>query len=150
MKDTDSIKSQLFEMTTSFCKMYLDEEYEQLSVRMIEKMARKRSIPFTAGRTEIWAAAIIHSLGQINFLYDKKVTPHISLDQLIDYFKVSKSTVGQKAKIIRDMFKMQYWDGEFSTTRMKQNNPFANLAVVSMNGTPFIVPKSNLNELFSD
>jgi hypothetical protein len=33
-------------------------------------MSRKRNVPFLYGRMEIWAAAIIHALGSINFLFD--------------------------------------------------------------------------------
>ena len=30
-------------------------------------MARKREVPFVARRIEIWAAAVIHARGTINF-----------------------------------------------------------------------------------
>ena len=49
---------------------------------------------------------------------------------LINYFGTSKSTVSQKAKLIRDMFKMGYWDKEFSTNRMREDNPFSDLVMV--------------------
>ena len=48
----------------------------------------------------------------------------------------------QKSKIIRDLLKLGYYDSEFSTTRMKQNDPFAKLIMV--NG--FIVPKEPVSE----
>ena len=54
----------------------------------------------------------------------------MSPDTLCDYFGVSKRTVSQKAKLIRDMFKMGYYDTEFSTEHMKENNPLARLALV--------------------
>jgi hypothetical protein len=53
------------------------------------------------------------------------------MDDICNHFGVSKSTVGQKAKLIRDMFKMGHYNPEFSTERMLKNNPFANLAMIN-------------------
>jgi hypothetical protein len=132
--------SQLIEMTADFCDEHANAEYRELCELLIRKMARKRSVPFLSGRVEIWAAAVVHALATINFLYDKSLTPHTTFDVLANHFGVVKSTVTAKAKVIRDMLKMEYFDDEFSTEHMKQNNPYANL--VSLNG--FIVDIENL------
>lgn len=121
---------QLTEMTAAFCREHVDAEHERLCKRLIDKMARKRAVPFLSGRMEIWAAAIVHALGSINFLFDKSFPPHTSPEAICDYFGVSKSTVGQKARVIREMFKLGYYDPEFSTEHMKQRNPFARMELV--------------------
>jgi len=36
----------LLEMTGSFCRQYLDEDYKQLCEKLIGKMCRKRNVPF--------------------------------------------------------------------------------------------------------
>ncbi len=139
MKDKVVIEEKakkLIEMTAGFCDKYLDEEYKQLCGKLILKMKRKRNVPFLSGKLEIWAAAIIYALGRINFLFDKSFKPYVSGDDICNYFGTSKSTTSQKAKFILDTFKMGYYDDEFSTTRMKERNPFSKMAVV--NG--FIVP----------
>ena len=128
-------------MTGGFCNEYLDEDYKQLCENIIQKMSRKRNVPFLSGKLEIWAAAIVYALGQINFLFDNSFKPYASADDICDYFGTSKSTTGQKAKLIRDMFKMRYYDDEFSTIRTKENNPFSDLVmvngfIVSMNSLP--------------
>lgn len=125
------IKNQLINLTNDFCKKHVNEEYADLSRKLIDKMARKRAVPFLAGRLEIWAAAVIHALGTINFLYDRKTTPYVSYDTVIEHFDVSKSTVGQKSKLIRDMFNMQHFDAEFSTKAILRDNPFDRLAMVN-------------------
>jgi hypothetical protein len=51
---------QLIKMTTGFCGTYLDTDYNQLCEKLIQKMSRKRDIPFLSGRLEIWAAAIVY------------------------------------------------------------------------------------------
>src|SRR5688572_30959709 len=101
-----AIGQQLIQMTHAFCRAHADEEYAALCRKLIEKMARKRSVPFLSGRGEIWAAAIVYALGSINFLFDKSFAPHASPDTICEYFEVSKSTVAQKARLIRNLFKL--------------------------------------------
>jgi len=130
----------LAEMTGKFCDEHLDNEYKQLCEKLIQKMSRKRNVPFLYGSVEIWAAVIIHALGRINFLFDRSFRPYVSAEDISRHFGASKSTVSQKAKVIRDTLRLQYWDDEFSTEYMRKNNPFANLTMI--NG--FIVDKRNL------
>lgn len=133
----------LIQMTNGFCDSHLDQEYKVLCEKLIRKMSRKKVVPFLSGRMEIWAAAVVYALGSINFLFDKSFTPYVSTDDLCDYFGTKKSTTGQKAKVIRDMFKLYYYDDEFSTAEMKKNNPFASFASnVFLDGMP--IPLSAL------
>jgi hypothetical protein len=87
-------------------------------------------VPFLSGRLEIWAAAVVYALGQINFLFDKSFEPYVSATDLCNYFGTSQSTTSQKAKIIRDMFKMRYFDDEFSTERMQKENPLNEFVMI--------------------
>ncbi|MFH1127291.1 MAG: DUF6398 domain-containing protein [archaeon] len=119
-------------LTTEFSDKHLDAEYKELCEKLIMKMARKRNVPFRYGKPEIWAAAVIHAVGNINFLFDKSFKPYISAEDLCDYFGASTSAVTGKSKSIRDMFRMGYWDRDFSTRRMKEKDPYANM--VSING----------------
>lgn len=114
----------LVEMTAGFCDACLDEEYKQLCEKLILKTSRKRNVPFLYCPLETWAAAVIHALGSINLLFDPSFKPYVSREDISNYFGTSKSTVSQKAKVIRDMFKMRYWDNDFSTIRMMENKPF--------------------------
>jgi hypothetical protein len=131
-------KNALIEMTDGFVDRYLDEDYKMLCRKLIDKMSRKRQVPFLSGRLEIWAAAVVYALGQINFLFDKSFEPYVSATDLCDYFGASQSTTSQKAKKIRDMFKMRYFNEEFSTERMQKENPLNEFVMI--NG--LIVPVS--------
>lgn len=125
------LQRQLTEMTAAFCRQHVDAEYERLCKKLIDKMARKRVVPFLSGRVEIWAAAIVYALGGINFLFDKSFLPHATPDALCQHFHASKRTVTQKAKLIRDMFNLGYFDPEFSTEHMASNNPLSRLRLVN-------------------
>ena len=129
----------LIQMTNGFCERYLDEEYKELCEKLIRKMSRKRVVPFLSGKIEIWAAAVVYALGGINFLFDKSSKPHATPDDICNYFGTSKSTTGQKAKTIRDKFKLHYFDSEFSTKELLDKSPFSN---VFLNGMP--IPISSL------
>ncbi|MGA9189809.1 MAG: DUF6398 domain-containing protein [Methanosarcina sp.] len=53
--------------------------------------------------------------GRSIFLFDKGFEPYVSAIDLCDYFGTSQSTISQKAKTIRDISRMRYFDEEFST-----------------------------------
>jgi hypothetical protein len=110
-----------------FCTAHLDEEYYEISERLVKKMGRKRAVPFVSGQVEIWAAAVIHAIGSVNFLFDKASKPYTSIDEINDFFGTKKTTTGGKSKIIRDLFKMTYYDKEFSTKALQASSPFNNL-----------------------
>mgnify|MGYP001572194840 FL=1 len=135
MKEIKSIvpemQERLIKMTAGFCNEYLDEEYKGLCEKLILKMSRKRNVPFLSGRIEIWAAAVIYTIGSINFLFDKSFKPYVTAGDICNYFGTSQSTTSQKAKLIRDMFKLEYWNKEFSTRYMMESSPFLNLTMLN-------------------
>jgi len=64
-------QQQIIALTSRFCREILkDDEYAALAEKMLLKLGRKRNVPFETGKVEIWAAAVIHALGSINFLFD--------------------------------------------------------------------------------
>jgi len=130
-------KNQILQLINEFCALKLDNEYIELSKQLLNKLGRKRDVPFMSGKIEIWAAAVIHALGTINFLFDKASEPYATVDDINSFFGTNKSSTGAKSKLIRDLLKLGYFDNEFSTTRMRQNNPFDQLMI--FNG--IIIPK---------
>ena len=135
-------ENKLLELTGVFCTQNLDDEYFQLSEKLIKKLGRKRNVPFESGKIEIWAASIIHTLGLINFLFDKSGKPYISVSEINDYFGTKQSTVTGKSKQIRDLLKLSYFDKDFSIRTMRNSNPMENM--VMLDG--FIVPLDSIPE----
>ncbi|MBC8180112.1 hypothetical protein H8E88_03210 [candidate division KSB1 bacterium] len=141
MKEKEAIenrKNQIIDLIKEFCSQKLDNDYFELSDRLLDKLGRKRFVPFMSGKIEIWAAAVIHALGSINFLFDKSFQPYTTIDEINEFFGTNKSTTGSKSKIIRDLLNLSYFDSEFSTIHVKQNNPFDKLMMVD----GFIVSKN--------
>jgi len=127
-KETIIIKQkEIIHLAKTFCDEYLDEDYAELSEKLICKLGRKHTVPFVTGKTAIWAAAVIHALGTINFLFDKSFEPYVSTGVVNDFFGTKQATVGNKSKQIRDLLKLGHWDAEFSTKHMKKSNPYKDL-----------------------
>ena len=123
-------QQQILDLVGEFCTKRLDSDYFELSKNLTLKLGRKRNVPFITGQPKVWAAAIIHALGTINFLFDKSFEPYITLDELNDFFGTTKSTTRNKSKQIRDLLKLNYYDKEFSTGKMQGANPFKSMAMV--------------------
>lgn len=131
----------------NFCDQFLDEEYKAIVDKLIGKLSRKRPSPLLRGKEEIWAAGIVHAVGQVNFLNDRSFEPYISFDDLNIHFGTKKSSVGNKAADIRNMFKMDRMSNfEFMTSSRKGEHPLYNSVMV--NG--FIVPVSSLPKEYQE
>jgi len=133
-------EDKLIELTRTFCSQKLDDDYFKICEKLIRKLGRKRDVPFQRGNLEIWAAAVVYSIGSINFLFDKSFQPYMTAEQISEFFGTKNSTVSNKAREIKDMFNMSPFSSEFSTQRMAENNPFNNLVMVD----GFIVPIDSL------
>ena len=58
-------------LITDFCNQYLNDEYRELCLHLLEKLCRKRPSPLLAGRKNTWAAAIIYAITTNNFIWTK-------------------------------------------------------------------------------
>jgi hypothetical protein len=133
---------ELLGMVKEFCEKNLDNDYAVLCEKLVKKMGRKREVPFMSGQLNIWAASIVHAIGSINFLFDSSFEPYITVDMLNEYFGTKKTTVTNKSKQIKDMFKLGCLDKDFSTQHMTENNPFSKMVMVD----GMIVPLEGLPE----
>ncbi len=101
-------------LTDEFCEKYLNEEYATLCRKLAAALARKRPSPLERGAIAIWACGIVYALGSVNFLFDRSSNPHMRADELCDAFGVNMRSGANKAKAIRDLFKMNYFSVEWT------------------------------------
>jgi len=135
-------EKELLGLTDTFCEQKLDGDYSQLCKKLILKLGRKLEVPFKRGKIEIWAAAVVYAIGSINFLFDKSFEPYLTAEQISEYFGTKNSTVSNKARQIKEMFDMSYFNPEFLTQRMTESNPINDMVMVD----GFIVPLSSIPE----
>lgn len=144
--DIKNREKQLLDLTKTFCAEMLDDEYSRLCEKLILKLGRKRDVPFQRGKIEIWAAAVVHAIGSINFLFDKSFEPYMSAEQISDYFGTKNSTVSNKARQIKEMFDIWHFDSDFSTQYVSDRNPMNDMVMVD----GFIVPLSSIPQHYQE
>lgn len=118
-----SLAEQVIAVTDQVCRDHLDEEYGDLCRRLVGKLARKRPSPLARGDLRIWAAGVVYAVGQINFVFDPAQTPHATTDQLSAALGVKKTTMANKAGIIRKALNLGQLDPEFSRQELVKKNP---------------------------
>lgn len=131
-KKSDSVPSkmqpaydEIVALTDAVCREHLDEEYAELARKIAAALARKRPSPLERRRRDVWAAAIVYSPGNVNFLFDKTQVPHMKADELAGLFGVSQRTVANKARQIKDILKMPQMDSKWWRSSKMETNPLA-------------------------
>lgn len=115
-----------------FCAQFLDENYRKLIVEATVALCRKRPSPLLRGRENIWAAAIIHAVGTVNFLFDSSQTPHCRASQIYEFFDTAASTSQNKSKEIRDMLGMSMSHFKWLLPSRLESHP--HIWIVQVNG----------------
>ncbi|SNS52560.1 ST7 protein [Anaerovirgula multivorans] len=113
-----------------FCDKYLNEEYKFTCLQLCAALCRKRPSPLATGRGKIWACAIVHAVGSVNFLFDPSQIPHMKAGELYHRFEVSNNTASSKSKLIRDMIGMTPFDPEWTLPSKIEDNPLAWMIMV--------------------
>ena len=123
--------TEIMSIVENLCKEHLNEEYYELAQELTAKLARKRPSPLLSGRSNTWAAGVIHALGMVNFLFDKSRDPHLSSKALSEWFGLSQNTIGAKSKSIRDLFKISQLDPRWTLSSNMDNNPMVWMIIVN-------------------
>ena len=110
-------------MIEEYCEKYLNEEYLELCLRLLEKLCRKRPSPLLKGRRNTWAAGIVYAIAANNFIFDKSMPIHLTADELSRPFGIAPSTAGNKAAEIRKLIRMSHWDTEWLLKELIKDNP---------------------------
>lgn len=114
---------QVVAVTDAVCREHLDGEYADLCRAVVGKLGRKRPSPLTRGDLKIWAAGVIYAVGQLNVVFDPAQTPHATADQLSQWLGVKKTTMANKARLIRDSVKMSHFDTQFMRRDLVEASP---------------------------
>ena len=122
-------------LTDAFCAEHMNQEYAAVCRQMAAKLARKRPSPLTGGWAKSWAAAIAHTVGRVNFLFDKSQESYMAAGDLADWFGVAQSTAGNKAAQIMDMLNVRLFDPKWTLPSRLDDNPM--VWMISVDG--FIV-----------
>lgn len=120
----------IIQVSDAACQEHLDTEYGRLAQRLIARLARKRPSPLARGDVRIWAAGVIYALGQVNFLFDRTQTPHLTADELAERLGVVKTTMANKAGLINRTLNIAIFEPELTRVAMLEQHPMAWLVQV--------------------
>jgi len=129
------VLEEITSVTDDMCEEHLTEEYAEVVRSMTAALCRKRPSPLLQGNLNVWACAIVHTVGGVNFLFDHAQTPHFTATDLADLFEVSKSTVAAKVNTIRRLLRVYTFDPRWTLPSRRADNPLT--WMVEING--FIV-----------
>ena len=110
-------EKELIKLINAFCDKYLDEEYKNLSVKLIKRMANEEKVLFNCGSLENWATSILYALGQINYLFNKTHEgQYVSRKTLLRFYHAKSSTITNKSAEIKKKYNLDSREYYTSTT----------------------------------
>ncbi len=115
----------IMEVTDAACREHLDDEYGRIARRLVARLSRKRPSPLARGDVRIWAAGIIYAVGQVNFLFDRTQTPHLTADQLAERLGVVKTTMANKAGLVNRTLDLGIFEPDLTRVAMLEQHPMA-------------------------
>lgn len=135
LKVPDSMQElydEIVAISDAFCKEHFNDEYAEMARKMTAALARKRPSPLVNGRTNGWAAGILYTLGQVNFLFDKSQSPHMRADELCKRIGVSQQTASGRAQKIREMLDIFPMHPDWTLPSRVDDNPL--VWILNVNG----------------
>ncbi len=127
-----ALYNEITAISDAFCKEYLNDEYAELARKMAATLARKRPSPLVNGHANGWAAGILYTLGQVNFLFDKSQSPHMRADELCKRIGVSQQTASGRAQKIREMLDIFQMHPDWTLPSRMDDNPL--VWILNVNG----------------
>jgi hypothetical protein len=131
-KAMEPVFQNLVAMTDQFCRDHLNQEYADLARQAIAALCRKRPSPLLSGSPAVWACAVLHALGQVNFLTDRSSQPCMASGDLSRLFGVASSTAGNKAKLVRSLLEIRQFDHRWTLPSRLASSPA--VWFISVNG----------------
>ena len=119
-------------ITDATCDAHLDAEYAELCRRLLARLARKHPCPLGRGEVRLWAAGTLYAVGQLNFLFDRSQDPHMSADELAEHLRVVKSSMANKAALIRKALDLRGYEPELIRRAVLEQPPFIWVAAHDM------------------
>ncbi len=116
-KNADRV-AEVKRMVEAFGRDRMGQEYTDLALKLCDKIGKMRKLSIQRGRIEIWAAAIIHVIARLNFLFDPQNHFYFTADDLCGFFETKKATVSNKSGLIQKTAKIYLGDPDFSSAKI--------------------------------
>ncbi len=106
------------------CTEHLNNEYYDMSIKLLDMFLFQHADRLERGQAKSWAAAIVYTIGRVNFLFDPSQNPHLSAGDLCQKFSVSQGTASKKSTELFDTFDLVQFDPGWTLPSKIDDNPF--------------------------
>lgn len=103
-------RAKIINLVKEYSSRHFDDELKSFTLDLSETIFSDSQLDTSRGRGEIWAAGISYVIARLNYLFDKDNPLYNSVDDLCLFFKVNKSTVGNKASQIQKILNISVGD----------------------------------------
>jgi hypothetical protein len=110
--DTTQRADEIKNMLKAFSEKHLAEELYGYCIKLLEKLARKRTFSIAKGKPEVWAASIVYVIARLNFLFDKGNPCFLTADTICGFFGCCKSTISSKSTGIEKACRIHMGDAQ--------------------------------------
>lgn len=117
--------AEVIAVTDGLCLNDLNAEYAKLARRLVARLARKRPSPLARGDARSWAAGALYVLAQVNFLFDRTQSPHMTSAELATAVGVKQTTMVNKAGRINRSLGIGMFEPELTRVAMLEQHPAA-------------------------
>jgi hypothetical protein len=91
-----------------YCDLKLNDEYKEVCLEVLAKLARKRPSPLLSGRTNTWACGVVYTVGVFNSAFDKTKQNHLVENEVADWFGIAKRTASSQMNKIDELLGLSY------------------------------------------
>ena len=117
------VADEIVAITDAACRAVLDEEYADLARARGGEAGAQAAVAAYCWPPGDVAAGVVYALGQANFVFDPASEQCVTADEFSEVFGVAKSTMGSKARQVRDLMRISPFSPEFQRADVAAQNP---------------------------
>ena len=102
-----NIKSQISNIINDFFKENLNESFRLKSEEVLNRLEKSNEEILSTSRTDIWAAAIINIVLDVNGVFGKKHPMHMTKKDFSKNIGVSSGTIKNKSEIVKEILNIE-------------------------------------------
>lgn len=106
------------------CTEHLNDEYYDMSLKLLDEFIQYYPDRLERGQAKSWAAALVYTIGRVNFLFDPSHQPHLTASDLCEKFSISQGTASSKSTELFKLFDLMQFHPEWTLPSLVDGNPF--------------------------
>ena len=105
-------------LVQSYANNHLDQEYLTLAKKLVARIEQEPGKVLETESPELWAAAVVHAISSVNFLFDKAHPLYVAETSIAEHFGQQLQAVADQSIWLRTTLGIRHFDPEFSANRL--------------------------------